>query len=209
VIRGGVMKAIFSAKVYAAIFAATIAGSAYGDHIIRVETVNMGGSGCPQGSVGKQISGDGEAFTLIFDRFIAEVGPDVSLSEGRKSCQIAVRLDVPAGWTYMVADFDYRGYVSLDNGVTAKQTSKYYFQGNSITPTYSTKFEGPYDDDYVISDSVDQEFWAPCHADRSLNINAAIQVSARNRNSRGKMGLITIDSIDGVFYTYNLRFKRC
>ncbi|MGE0174497.1 MAG: DUF4360 domain-containing protein [Oligoflexales bacterium] len=203
------MKASITAKVCTAIFAATLAGSAFGDHIISIDGINYGGSGCPQGSVGKEISSDEQAFTLIFDQYIAEVGPGVPLSAGRKNCQIGIKLNVPAGWTYMIADFDYRGYVSLDRGVDAKQTSRYYFQGDSITGNLSTRWDGPIDENYFISDSVDQDVWAPCGARRSLNVNTAIQVSTRDRHASGKMGLITIDSIDGVFHTYKLKFKRC
>ncbi|MDD9951821.1 MAG: DUF4360 domain-containing protein [Zetaproteobacteria bacterium] len=176
---------------------------------VRIRKIAYGGSGCPHGSVGESISQDMQAFTLLFDEFVAEAGPGVSRRENRKNCQISVDLDFPPGWSFSIATFDYRGYASLDRRVIGTQVSSYYFQGNPHTGRLSSKLYGPYDDDYHFHDEMefDEVIWSPCGASRALNINSEVRVRSRNRRATGVM---TLDSIDGkVEHRYGLQWKRC
>jgi hypothetical protein len=192
------------------VLAATTA-SAFADAPDYVEITNIvyAGSGCPAGSVAENLSPDRQAFTLLFDNYIAEVGPGVSAREKRKNCQINVSLDFPQGWTFAIADVDYRGYASLDRGVTGVQQASYYFQGEGKTGTLQTIMRGPLDKDFQIRDTLALTalVWAPCGAKRSLNINSQVRLDS---NSRHAVGLLTTDSIDGSVKTiYNLKWKRC
>ena len=115
---------------------------------VRINEISYGGSGCPQGTVGKNIAGDGKAFTLTFSEFLAESGPGIPAGYSRSNCQITVDLDFPQGWTYSVAKFDYRGYAYLDKKVKATQKSTYYFQGEDEGVDFVTTLKGEYDDDF-------------------------------------------------------------
>ena len=146
---------------------------------------------------------------LLFDNYIAEVGPGVSAREKRKNCQINVTLDFPHGWTFAIADVDYRGYASLERGVTGLQQAAYYFQGESQTGTLKTTLRGPVEKDFHIRDSLalSSLVWAPCGAKRALNINSQIRLESHSRHA---VGLLTTDSVDGSVRTiYNLKWKRC
>src|SRR4051812_3346761 len=81
---------------------------------VFIRNIAYGGNGCPQGSVSQLMSPDATAFTLLLDEYIAEMGPQVPRRDNRKSCQLAIDLIVPAGWSFSVATFDYRGYANLD-----------------------------------------------------------------------------------------------
>src|SRR5690606_5732798 len=83
---------------------------------VYVHSISYGGSGCPQGSVGSSFSNDRKSFTLIFDSFVAYSGAGVPITEARKNCQLNINLRLPNGFSYSVASFDYRGYVSLPRG---------------------------------------------------------------------------------------------
>lgn len=190
---------------------AATSASAFADapDYVEIKNIVYAGSGCPAGTVAENLSPDKQAFTLLFDNYIAEVGPGVSAREKRKNCQINVTLDFPQGWTFAIADVDYRGYASLDRGVTGVQQAAYYFQGESQTGTLQTTLRGPVDKDFHIRDSLALSalVWAPCGAKRSLNINSQIRLDS---HSRSATGLLTTDSIDGSVQTiYNLKWKRC
>ena len=176
---------------------------------VYIRSLNYGGSGCPQGSVGQTIAQDRNSFTLIFDDYIAEVGRGISRRQGRKSCQITIDLKVPPGYQYSIADLDYRGYVSLDPGVMATQTASYYFDGFR-EGRFTTSFRGPIDEDYRVSDSIELEsgrVWSPCGSNRLLNIKTAISLRSRRRSGEG---LLTVDSVDGrVTQIYGLRWRPC
>ena len=65
---------------------------------VSLVSVNYGGSGCPQKSVGQAISDDKQLITLFFDKYVAESGPGVSPAKNRAACQLNMKLHFPQGW---------------------------------------------------------------------------------------------------------------
>jgi hypothetical protein len=176
---------------------------------VQIRSVSYAGSGCPAGSVAENLAPDFKALTLLFDSYIAEIGPGVPLRESRKNCQVLVDLLFPNGWSFSVIDVDYRGYVSAERGVTATQASAYYFQGQSATGRLETNMRGPVDRDYQIRDTLglSAQIWSPCGARGALNINSQIRLTSTSRSAQG---MITLDSIDTkLTHIYGLRWRRC
>lgn len=177
---------------------------------VTIRGIAYAGSGCPAGSVAENISNDAKALTLLFDSYVAEVGPGVPFSEQRKNCQIAVDLQFPSGWSFSIIDVDYRGYASLEPGVIGTQKASYYFQGQSRTGNLQTNLYGPVTKDYHIRDTlgVDAQVWSPCGASRALNINSQVRVD-NSRNTRAR-GVMTLDSVDAqITHVYGLQWRRC
>ena len=77
-----------------------------------------------------QFSGDRTTVTLIFDSYIASIGPGIAVTEQRKNCQLNVDITYPGGFQYSVLSADYRGYASLQKGVSGTLKSTYYFSGS-------------------------------------------------------------------------------
>jgi hypothetical protein len=178
---------------------------------VKVRSISWAGSGCPARSVAKDLSPDFTAFTLVFDSYVAEIGPDLPLSLSRRNCQIVVGLDFPQGWSYSLFDVDYRGFTDLEPGVSGVQQAAYYFQGDFRTARFRTTLDGPRVNDYHIRDSLDVDalVWAPCGVQRALNINSSVRV-VDNSEDHDAQGLMTTDSIDGkVTHIYGLRWRRC
>ncbi len=203
--------ALTAAPLLLAALSATAAQAQSPDYV-RVRGISYAGTGCPAGTVSQNVASDYQAFTLLFDSFVAETGPNAPFSAKRKNCQINLDLDFPAGWSFTVFTVDYRGYVSLDGGVNALQQSQYYFQGQAQTGRLRTTMNGPTDRDYQIRDQlgVADQIWSPCGERRALNINAEVRLDSAN-NQRGR-GVITLDSIDGSLKTtqrYGLAWRRC
>lgn len=115
---------------------------------VYINGITYGGTGCPQGSLSSFISADRQTFvnawtftavvadlyvpyrfTLIFDEYVASIGPGVAITENRKNCQLDIDLQYPSGFQYSVFNADYRGYAALDANVTGTQQSTYYFSG--------------------------------------------------------------------------------
>lgn len=175
---------------------------------VKVAGISYAGSGCPAGSVAQSLSADAKAFTLLFDSYVAEAGPGVALSNGRKNCQIAVDLRYPQGWSYTIFDVDYRGYAKLDPGTVGTQKTTYYFQGAASQASLQTNYSGPKDADYHIRDSlgINALVWSPCGATRAVNMNTQVRVTA----SGSRRALMTIDSIDGQLkHVYGIQWRRC
>lgn len=187
-------------------------GSAMADapDYVEIDSISYAGTGCPAGTVAENLSDDGQAFTLLFDEYVAEVGPGISRKESRKNCVVNLDLKFPQGWSFTIMEVDYRGYVSLDSRIKAEQKSDYYFQGQRGSAALKTAFTGPIDEDFELNDTLALSalVWSPCGANRSLNIKTQVRLN-NSRNRRGS-GIITTDSIDGeLTQVYAIKWKRC
>ncbi|CZR61310.1 uncharacterized protein PAC_11206 [Phialocephala subalpina] len=176
---------------------------------VSITGISYGGTGCPQGSVGSFISGDKQTFTLIFDNYVASIGPGVAVTENRKNCQINLDLAYPSGFQYSIFNTVYRGYVGIDAGVTARQQSTFYFSGQSAQCSTGTNFNGPRSGDYSVTDSLtlSSTIWSPCGASTALNINSQVRLTSNNSQATGQ---ITDDSIDGkITFVVGVQWQQC
>src|SRR5262249_33907744 len=124
-----------------------------------------------------------------------EGGPGLPLSTGRKNCTLSIDLDCPAGWSFSLIDLDTRGYARFDAGASGLQKTSYYFQGQPDTGSFSHRFDGPFDDDYMVRDelAVEATPWGSCAQHRALNVNTQVRVTTPGSTQ----ALMTVDSLDG------------
>ncbi len=175
---------------------------------VKINGISYGGTGCKQGSVGQLLASDKQSFTLLFDDYVAEIGPGVSRRESRKFCQVSINLYVPQGYSYTVGSFDYRGWADLGRRVSATQTSKYYFD-NAREGSFHTTLRGEYNDDFLLSDDIglDAVVWSKCGENRLLNIKTELSLDSSDRSAAGVIGL---DSLDGkIEQKFGFKWKRC
>ena len=187
------------------VFVSSLAVSA--PEYVKFRNISYNGTGCPLGTVSKNISLDRQAFTLAFSDYVAETGPGISRRDGYRNCIVSIDLYFPGGWQWAVTKFDYRGYASLDKSILGTQKTRYWFQGHPHGEAESV-IVGPYDDDYHFTDYVETHTWSPCGATRALNINSDIRLN--NRRNRWGSGLMTLDSLDGsVSWEFGIAWRPC
>jgi hypothetical protein len=178
---------------------------------ITIDVVTVNGSGCPKDTATVIPSDDNTAFSVFYDgHYMAQAGPGISATESRKNCQLSLRVKVPGGFTYAIAQADYRGYAHLEQGASALEKSNFYFQGTSPTAQVTHPINGPLDDNWQATDQADLAaiVWHPCGAKRNLNINTEVRVTAGT--DKTKTSFITMDSTDGSINTvYHFAWKKC
>ena len=108
----------------------------------KFERVDTLGDACDDGSATSAISPDGQAFTTIFSKFVAAAGPNTPPEQASRGCLLLARVEVPAGWQYSVESLDYRGFVALEDDVTAKRSSLYIISGKNAKVPPPVEFEG-------------------------------------------------------------------
>jgi hypothetical protein len=121
---------------------------------------------------------------------------------------MVVNVTVPAGWQYSIFKAQYEGWYDLEAGVSLRQTSKYWFQGNSPL-TYTSTFTGPKNGTFNYADQMAVTSWSPCGGTRNMVVNANLALSSRTRSATGVAG---IDSIEGSFdlkYRYFVQYRQC
>ncbi|KAF9045072.1 hypothetical protein BJ165DRAFT_1389023 [Panaeolus papilionaceus] len=177
----------------------------------NITSLGVNGSGCPPGSVYYLINADKTAVTVTFSQFYAEAGPGIPISANRKNCQLTVGVRVPPGFSFGIANVDYRGYYYLDSKVTANHQSIYYFQGQLVEATARSTITGPVlGKDYTYRDTFDlyTTVLSPCGKDTVLNIKNDLRTS-NAQNTKGS-GYIATDSIDAsLTQVFNFHWTTC
>lgn len=149
-----------------------------GTVVIDIVTVN--GTGCPPGSAAAHISPDNAAVGLEYGEYTAQVGIGSKPADSRKSCQLALAIHAPQGFTYAVAEATHQGYAHLEPGATGVVRTSYYFQGQPPSAPGSHSFSGPLDDSWQVIDAPDVTslVYAPCGELRNLNVISDVRVIA-------------------------------
>ncbi len=198
------MKAFLASAVALSAFAAAMPASA---DDIALGQPGYGGSGCPSGSVSATLSPDSKALSLIFDEYQVSAGGATGRTFDRKSCNVAIPVHVPNGYSVAVLSIDYRGFNRLPTGAASQFNVEYFFAGGR-GPAFRRSFWGSLENDYFINNQLAAEslVWSPCGADVNLRTNSSMRVSTvANREA-----LATVDSQDvNAAIVYHLQFRRC
>ncbi|ROO59253.1 uncharacterized protein DUF4360 [Micromonospora sp. Llam0] len=208
--RGGVVLALLASSLISGAPASAkgILDDPPDDHVV-IDLVAMAGSGCRPGTADVAVSPDNTAFTTIYSDYLVQAGPGISVTEGRRNCQLNVLVHAPAGYTFAIVKVDYRGYGLLSPGAIATQRANYYFQGMTQGTFSSHPIPAPLDDNWMVSDEVPiaSVVWHPCGEIRNLNINTELRLS---KGSSTDVSFLTMDSTDGSIETmYHLAWQPC
>lgn len=192
--------------VAALAFTASFATLAHADQITLGEP-GYGGDGCPAGSVSATLSPDATSLSLLFDSYQVEAGGDTNKKFDRKSCNIAIPVNVPQGISLSVLAIDYRGYNNIPAGGSSVFNVEYFFAG-AKGPSFSRTFNGPKDEDYLIHNELTAKavVWSACGAQVNLRTNSSMRVTTKNN----QQALATVDSEDvSAAIIYQLKWKQC
>jgi len=180
--------------------------SAFAGPGLKLGVPATGGTGCPAGSVSATLSPDDQQLSILFDSFVAEAGGSTGKSLDRKSCNIAIPVSVPPGFSVSVLSVDYRGYNKIPAGGQAVFTAE-YFLANQPGPRFSQTFRGPLDQDFLFNNKMAAYAWTPCGAQTILRINANTRVQT-NRWGDEAMSIVDSADIDSKL-VYYLQFRQC
>jgi hypothetical protein len=201
---GAVLALSLSTPAHAAGDATTAAAP---DGKITVEVVAANGSGCAPGTAAVIANSDNTGFRIRYSDFVAEAGGGAAAADRRKNCQIGVVVSVPAGWTFAIAEADYRGRARLATSAKALLRSSYYWQGSSTTSSTEETFTGPLDGYWTAKDVAAGLVYTPCAEQRVLNINTELRVSGGTPAHRSSVSMRSSEGdVDTLF---NFSWIRC
>ncbi|WP_058041626.1 DUF4360 domain-containing protein [Streptomyces roseifaciens] len=179
---------------------------------VVIDVMAVNGSGCPAGTAAVAVASDNTAFTVTYSKYLAQVGVGAKPTDFRKNCQLGLNIHVPQGFTYAIAKADYRGFAHLESGAVGLERASYYFQGMSHTTSVSHRFAGPLSDNWQTTDvtAASEVVYAPCGAQRLLNVNTELRVSAGSSDPSNSTSFMEMDSTDGSVSTlYHFTWKEC
>lgn len=199
------MKTLLASTAAVAMIAA--AGASHAQSNVALGNPAYGGTGCPAGSVSAALSPDNTSLSLLFDSYVVEAGQSVGRSFDRKSCNIAIPVHVPNGYSVSVLEIDYRGYNSLPRGAQSQFNVEYFFAGRQ-GPRFTRTFNGSLDQDFLLNNTLvaSAVTWSACGEDVILRTNSSMRVQTRG----GADALATVDSQDvNAALVYHLAWRRC
>ena len=199
-------KLLFGAVALSGLALANSANAAPED--ITLGIPGYGGNGCPAGTVSTVLSPDATSLSLIFDQYEVSAGGETGRSFDRKSCNVAIPVHVPGGYSVGVLSVDYRGYNHLPSSRSQSQFQVEYFFAGGRGPTFRRTFNGALDSDYTITNEIVAEsmVWSACGADVNLRTNASMRLNSPTREEASA----TVDSEDvNAAVVYHLQWRRC
>ena len=179
---------------------------------IVIDVVTVNGSGCPANTAAIAVAPDNTAFTVTYSNYLAQVGVGAVPTDLRKNCQLSILVHAPQGFSFAVAEADYRGFAHLESGATSSERANYYFQGQTQTAVVQHPFSGPMDDDWQATDTTNVAalVFSPCGELRDLNINTELRVAGGTSNLKTTTSFMTMDSTDGsITTTYHFDWLTC
>lgn len=167
-----------------------------------------GGNGCPAGSASATVAPDGSAISILFDQYIAEAGNTTGRRIDRKSCNLAVPVQVPQGYSIAVFQVDYRGFNAVPVGGYNRFDVEYFWAG-ARGPRFTRLFRGPTNSDFSLTDNLMAQtlVWSPCGESVNLRINSSMMAQS-NYNMDQTMGIVdSADISSGLIY--HIQWRRC
>ena len=166
-----------------------------------------GGTGCPRGTARAVVGPNATTLSILFDQYEAGAGGASGRSFDRKSCNLAIPLEAPSGYSVSILAIDYRGFNYLPQAASSVFRVEYFFAG-AVGPVFTRTFTGPRNDDFLISNAlqVNARVWSACGADVILRTNSSIRVMT----SANRQAIATVDTEDiAAAIVYRLQWRRC
>ncbi|KAF2018095.1 hypothetical protein BU24DRAFT_389776 [Aaosphaeria arxii CBS 175.79] len=190
-------------------FSSPLPQGAPSGHEVEITGITYGGTGCPDKTVQGLLSDDRTTIALSFDAYTVQSGPSIPATERRKFCQLQLKIKKPSGFQYSIFGADYRGYASLEKGVTGTTQSTYYFSGEQNQTVIPTSFTGPMEGNYLKHDEIDagSTVWSPCGEPGILNIKSEVRIVPMAATG---LNLLTVDTVDAKFtQKYFVQWQKC
>ncbi len=149
-------------------------------------------------------SPDGTSITVLFDNFTASTPGNPWVS-----CPVNIPLNLPAGYSLGVYQMDYRGFVHLETGGTARVAIDYGL-GKSQPRRHVQTIDKATDGDFTFTERLGpgQMKRAGCGETAAINLTATLMLPRKSVTGESQL---TLDSIDGAGrgVTFKVDLKPC
>ncbi len=168
-------------------------------------------NGCAAGTYSAVTSPDGIAISILFDNFsiTAPAGADRGIE--RRTCNVAVELDIPQDHSLGVYRVDYRGFARLSAGQRSHLNVEYSVGSSDKRRRHSGKLQGEYDGEFLFTEKIGRGLMKRlgCGGDTVLNVAAVLELQTRREPADS---MVALDSIDGASergLTYHFDLRKC
>jgi hypothetical protein len=169
---------------------------------IEIIDAEYGGTGCPAGTASVVFTRD--TLSMLFDAYVAATSSGNQTV--RKSCNFAVELRIPPGYTIALLKIDYRGYADIPPNGLGRLVAEYFWAGR-MGPIYTRNFPAGYFGNWMETDFVGGEVWSRCGGEVIARANTSV-VARKESPFSPYEAEVQVDSVDleaGVIYQFVAR----
>ena len=159
---------------------------------ITIASISAEGGGCPPGiGISTSLSPDRATITFGFDEFHPYIGPGISPADKSKTCNIALTLSHPRGYSFEIVGAVYHGFARLDVDLTGTLRSSYTIVGDGVgkgTSQTNATVVGELVGSYTHGASIPtgSRFASPCGTDETrVQIATRATLSSRSSSTSG------------------------
>jgi hypothetical protein len=168
-------------------------------------------SSCAGGTYSAVTSPDGSTLSILFDSFTVATAQGAAGRVERKSCDIQVPLNLPAGFSLGVYKVDYRGFSHLSAKQEAALSVDYALGPRANSRKFHRKIQGASDGEFVFSENIGAGLMkrAGCGEAAVLNVAATLELQTSRQPGEA---MVALDSVDGApkgGLVYHLDLKAC
>lgn len=200
--HGAIFKTIILSLSVFSILGIAMSNASAKSKKIQLGRVAYSGSACPSDSVSIGLNSNKTSVHVNFKQYVVEAHGRNQRSS-KKTCHIAIPIQVPAGVSISLVSASYKGKVSLPAGTEAKIMNAYSFSGKRGR-RFRSVVRGPNTKSYSFNDPLSSfaSLWTPCGKDTTLRITTSTRVKT-SANS----GKTMADSRQG--FVTQLRYRSC
>lgn len=168
--------------------------------MIEIIDAIYGGTGCPEGSASVVFAGN--TLSMLFDAYVARTS--TGNRTDRKSCNYAVALKIPAGYTIALFKIDYRGFADIPSGGVGILSAEYFWAGSS-GPIHTRYFPAHFFGNWLETDFVATAVWSPCGGEAIArgNTNTVARKSSPSSSHEAELSVDSLDLQGGVIYYFD------
>ncbi|PID45971.1 MAG: hypothetical protein CSB47_06610 [Proteobacteria bacterium] len=179
---------------------------------ISINSATFSGEGCPGDDDEYLISADGKVITLLLSNYRAEAGLGTGSSMSRVTCNMAISLNVPAGYRAMLLDADFRGNVTLSDEAAVAEFKREYFFADGNSPVMTDRWDGVFENKSIlINDALEEEGGrlSECGKDVILRSNTSLYVSTDEDADTSEIAIDSLDFKGRAQFDYHLDYVVC
>lgn len=178
---------------------------------VSIKDATASGSACPVGSATVHVTnsrpeGPVDTAVVAVDEFKVSNGAG---ERSRKFCNVTLDIKFPAGWSYAIKRVNTKASAVIQEGVTAKVTTKAEFRLSDLPVVKELRQQqGPWAGSFLLQDEFDRPVWSPCGRVLPVNVTTEFKVSRRAEGAEASIFAGHQDSGE-MEQTYEMRWKRC
>lgn len=145
---------------------------------VKVHSVKLLGSGCPEGTADVTVDATGSLFEATFSEYHVQTGPGTKAADWRANCKLTINMEFDSGYQFSILETSMKGFAEIPKKGQGRCDNTFYFTGERDKINYSLKLHGGHSGPFDLETTTGVSAWSPCGGSTAiLNMNTQCNLS--------------------------------